>query len=479
MATTGTVQRLEDIISRREAMLQHEEVWTRDIGQFIKEDSHQACNEGGGTKFILQPPFTGYTLIAGLSAEEKIDGVGLLRDADGIVVADLHFVNGNLNGPCKLFTKRGRIFFEGFIENGFRVAGREGEKGDFFFGFYKDGKRYHRLTPLTGKMKGFYNETDVHTGELLFIIQINEVYKKNGICYALRDGEVYQASIYENGEEKRILKELNGDTMKEYDDDKYLRYEGSYINKIEKGYPRTGKGKLFDDAGRVIIEGDIEGTTLDKYKGYSKGFYYEYYYREGTNGDYSEFEKGREIAFGYVINGARTNRFVAAHGRYYKESDMGGNIISMSQLNTIGHTRLRNDLCYIYEEGIIKKASIFEDGKEKRICKEFIGDIMKEYDDDKYLRYEGSYINDVEQGYPRTGKGILYDELGRVITEGDIEGTTLDKYRGSSKGSYTEFYYREGTNGDYSEFEEGREIAFGEIVNGCKATRYTHRHCCF
>ena len=471
--------RLEDIISRREAMLQHEEVWTRDIGQHIKEESHQACNEGGGTKFILQPPFTGYTLIAGLSAEEKIDGVGLLRDADGIVVADLHFVNGNLNGPCKLFTKRGRIFFEGFIENGFRVAGREGEKGDFFFGFYKDGKRYHRLTPLTGKMKGFYNETDVHTGELLFIIQINEVYKKNGICYALRDGEVYQASIYENGEEKRILKELNGDTMKEYDDDKYLRYEGSYINKIKQGYPRTGKGKLFDDAGRVIIEGDIEGTTLDKYRGSSKGSYTEFYYREGTNGDYSEFEEGREIAFGYVINGARTNRFVAAHGRYYKESDMGGNIISMSQLNTIGHTRLRNDLCYIYEEGIIKKASIFEDGKEKRICKEFIGDIMKEYDDDKYLRYEGSYINDVEQGYPRTGKGILYDELGRVITEGDIEGTTLDKYRGSSKGSYTEFYYREGTNGDYSEFEEGREIAFGEIVNGCKATRYTHRHCCF
>ena len=307
-----TLKRLEDIIPRREVMFPNEEVWTRDIGQFIREESHQACNEGGGTKFILQPPFTGFTLIAGLSAEEKIDGDGILRDADGIVFAELHFVNGNLNGPCKLFTKRGRVFFEGFIENGFRVAGREGEKGDFF-GFYKDGKPYHRLTPLKGKMKGFYNETDVHTGELLFIIQINEVYKKNGICYALRDGKVYQASIYENGEEKRIWKELNGDTMKEYDDDKYLRYEGSYINKIEQGYPRTGKGILYDDAGRVVIEGDIEGSTLNKYRGSNKGTYTEFYYREGTNGDYSEFEKGREIAFGRIENGCKATRYTHRH----------------------------------------------------------------------------------------------------------------------------------------------------------------------
>ena len=103
-------------------------------------------------------------------------------------------------------------------------------------------------------MKGFYNETDIHTGELLFITQINEVYKKNGICYALRDNVVYQASIYENGEEKRIWKEFNGDVMKEYDEDKYLRYEGSYIDDIKQRYPRTGKGKLFDESGRVITE---------------------------------------------------------------------------------------------------------------------------------------------------------------------------------------------------------------------------------
>ena len=148
-----TLKRLEDIIPRREVMFPNEEVLTRDIGQFIREESHQACNEGGGTKFILKPPFTGYTLIAGLSADEKIDGVGLLRDADGIVVAELHFVNGNLNGPCKLWTRRGRIFFEGFIENGFRVAGREGEKGDFFFGFYK-GKTLSSINPTEGENEG-------------------------------------------------------------------------------------------------------------------------------------------------------------------------------------------------------------------------------------------------------------------------------------------------------------------------------------
>ena len=220
MNTTGTIQRLEDLFSRREAILEYEEVWTRDIGQYIREESHEACIEGGGTLFTLQPPFTGYTLRAGLSAEEKIDGDGLLRDPQGIVFAELHFDNGNLNGPCKLFTTNGDIFFDGFIENGFRVAGKEKD----FFGFYKDGKRYHRLSPLKGKMKGFYNETDIHTGELLFITQINEVYKKNGICYALHDNVVYQASIYENGEEKRIWKEFNGDVMKEYDEDKYLRY---------------------------------------------------------------------------------------------------------------------------------------------------------------------------------------------------------------------------------------------------------------
>ena len=114
MNTIGTIQRLEDLFSRREAILDHEEVWTRDIGQYIREESHEACIEGGGTLFTLQPPFTGYTLRAGLSAEEKIDGDGLLRDPHGIVFAELHFDNGNLNGPCKLFTTDGDIFFDGF-----------------------------------------------------------------------------------------------------------------------------------------------------------------------------------------------------------------------------------------------------------------------------------------------------------------------------------------------------------------------------
>ena len=294
-----------DFFSPRYALPDYEDIWTRDIGQYIREESHEACIEGGGTLFTLQPPFTGYTLRAGLSDEEKIDGDGLLIDPQSIVLAELHFTNGNLNGPCKLYTSCGECFFEGFIENGFRVAGKEGD----FFGLYKDGKRYHRLSPLKGKMKGFYYETDIHTGELLFITQINEVYKKNGICYALHDNVVYQASIYENGEEKRIWKEFNGDVMKEYDEDKYLRYEGSYIDDIKQRYPRTGKGKLFDESGRVITEGDIKGTILNKYRGSNKGFYTEYYYHEGTNGDYIDFRKGREIAFGNVVNGTKTTRF--------------------------------------------------------------------------------------------------------------------------------------------------------------------------
>ena len=110
MNTTGTIQRLEDLFSRREAILEYEEVWTRDIGQYIREESHEACIEGGGTLFTLQPPFTGHTLRAGLSDEEKIDGDGLLIDPQSIVLAELHFTNGNLNGPCKLYTSPGECF---------------------------------------------------------------------------------------------------------------------------------------------------------------------------------------------------------------------------------------------------------------------------------------------------------------------------------------------------------------------------------
>ena len=62
-----------DFFSPRYALPDYEDIWTRDIGQYIREESHEACIEGGGTLFTLQPPFTGHTLIAGLSDEEKIE----------------------------------------------------------------------------------------------------------------------------------------------------------------------------------------------------------------------------------------------------------------------------------------------------------------------------------------------------------------------------------------------------------------------
>ena len=107
----GTVVYLESLLAKREKILLSDDVWTKDIGKYIKEVSHRPCTKGEGVEFVLQAPFTNYTLIANLSADNKIDGKGILRDPEGIVFAELTFDNGNLSGHCKMFTKEGLLFF--------------------------------------------------------------------------------------------------------------------------------------------------------------------------------------------------------------------------------------------------------------------------------------------------------------------------------------------------------------------------------
>ena len=243
---------------------------------------------------------------------------------------------------------------------------------------------------------------------------------RNNICYIYEKGIINRASIWEDGKEKRVCKRFDEKTMKEYDDQERIKYEGSFIDDVKQGYPRTGKGKLFDDEGRVITEGDIDGYSLDTYKGSKKGFYYQYYYREGTNGDYSEFENDKEIAFGYIENGVRTTRCTKSKIvlGFYEEREITGRLIAYSQMN---ENHQRHGLCYLYtEEGYIQSVYEFQEGKSVRQRKIFKNDkIMIVYDDEGNIKYEGEYDKDPCKGFARSGTGSEYnlnDKKGLLYT---------------------------------------------------------------
>lgn len=97
---------------------------------------------------------------------------------------------------------------------------------------------------------------------------------------------------------------------------------------------------------------------------------------------------------------------------------------------------------YVYKNKKIQKEVEYKDGVVFRTCKSFSNDIMKEYDEENNLIYEGGFLENYPNRCPRNdngktfkngkvifegmwtenkpnGKGCLRDELGKVLYDGE------------------------------------------------------------
>ena len=110
---------------------------------------------------------------------------------------------------------------------------------------------------------------------------------------------------------------------------------------------------------------------------------------------------------------------------------------------------LKNGKCYEDEGGRLVRECMYDNGKLIRVCREWKGELMIEYDDNGMRVYEGGWKGSIEDGFVREGKGSEYGSDGKSVL-----------YVGGWKNGYRD--------GKGSEFCGYNPVYIGEWKNGCR-----------
>ena len=257
----------------------------------------------------------------------------------------------------------------------------------------------------------------------------------DGLCsfYDSKGRKIYD-SVYHKGEMREALflntdqmkkYEFNGKIMKEYENDS-LVYNGEFEGSIEKGYTRNGIGTVFiseEESFIALFEKGIEKRRI----------------RECSEGMMKEFDdKGRII---YI-------------GGYDKNEDIF----------------LRRDgLVYEYDEQSLKEVYDCENGEKREKKYDFRLSIMREFNEDGKMIYEGGYIGTVESGFWRNGKGDEYNDNGELIYSGewkDGERKGKGKYYHDGSLIYEGKWSKGKPNGRGKYYQNDKVVKEGEWKNG-------------
>lgn len=133
-------------------------------------------------------------------------------------------------------------------------------------------------------------------------------------------------------------------------------------------------------------------------------------YREGRGKEYDR--NGNLISDGFYSKGKKLNIKPSKEmGKgYWEEYDENDKLIRICQIDNNG---IYNGICYLYKDEKIRRISIWKDGKEVTLLKQFSDDIMTEYKNG-HVVYEGGFLDSVIYNYPRNGVGEELDEDGKT-----------------------------------------------------------------
>lgn len=178
----------------------------------------------------------------------KVKYLNGMKEGEGIVIssmktklAKLNFHEDKLDGPCVFFDVDGHkisesVFLKGEVSIVYKL-----EKG------IKKGKYV-----LNGKrMKEYDADRLVYEGE--YKGSVDKGYTRNGIGNCYRTSGSHYSAIFENGVEKRKVREFVDREMVEYDESGRAVYKGEYEN-TDYVFKRKGKGQLFEYDGEQLIE---------------------------------------------------------------------------------------------------------------------------------------------------------------------------------------------------------------------------------
>ena len=213
----------------------------------------------------------------------------------------------------------------------------------------------------------------------------------------------------------------------------------------------NGECVIRNDNGILVFRGTIMG---DK--------------KEGDCYEYDD--KGKEIFHGIYKNGCRVNKKAVNPSMdnmvivndiktlkgYYREKSADGTVLSIAQYKQ----KQKHGRCLEFSMGVLTREALFEKGKLKRVIREFSGPVMREFDKDGNMVYEGSFKGDYKTCFEYEGEGSEYKNKGKDLI-----------YSGSFKDGYHEghgCYYKNGKVLYEGEWKDGYPCGEGCIydVNG-------------
>ena len=151
--------------------------------------------------------------------EEKIDRISEWKE-------DIEI---STSGYCEIYDEPRKVWYKGYFANGKQV-------------YY---------TPAKEK-KGYWEEYN-EDNKLVCICSKDKEGKYDGICYLYSNEKLNRISYWEHGREVRVIKQFNGLTMTEFDDEGQKCYEGGYNELVRWVYLRHGIGEEYDLDGITLL----------------------------------------------------------------------------------------------------------------------------------------------------------------------------------------------------------------------------------
>ena len=201
----------------------------------------------------------GFTLPEGytwdLSMENgKKEGKVVAYDEERMIFAELQYHEDKLNGYCCFYEDgvlKEKICYEDDIANGWSYTVVDGKETLGFL--YENGRNTKKLFKKPDEE--YWYEQNIENEKNYIVYKLDQEMKRVGYGYIYMNDKIVKVVKYENGKEIGIWKEFSDERMKEYNEKNQLVYEGEFEMNMINQYPRSGKGKAYQE-NNVIYDGE-------------------------------------------------------------------------------------------------------------------------------------------------------------------------------------------------------------------------------
>ena len=363
----------------------------------------------------------GYTLFVNVVDGLK-EGNAVLQNEYGCTVVECAFHNNMLDGRYVSRTPFGILQETGYYANGVKegVFQEYDDKGSpVSVVRFSNGSFMSSFVPVPS-LPGYWKEVVDTTQDILSVAKYTSDFSsRDGLCFIYENGAVKRGELYSGGKMVRVTVEFNGLFRTEFGSNGEKAFVGQFNPSVDSLFCREGKGC-------VLQNGKVKRV--------------------------SEFKEGKEVRVWKVMEDGMATEY-----------DENGSVVYYGEYaENLFFFCPRNGSGTVYENGVMKEVSWFENGLAVRREKVFEGGEMMEYNRDGQLVYRGGYVED-KGDIVRNGRGEMYKN-GELQCVGVFEkGEVVKKEKEIVDGTLQVFDKWGGLayEGEY-QFSEGKLIPAGQ-----------------